>query len=195
MTPKQYSEAIISLQSPCHSVSSLYQNSSLSTLLQSHPVELSWAGLSDTLLLYCGTVCHLIFAVLKTVAGRIQISYPNLHFCQNSRLISFTCPILAPPNLHLPLLHQDPTHRTWQIHGHLTNISALIIKLTSNDLDSIGYLSRLPFLLYCVTLRYLYVRASNKTLLSLLRKFGRPIDYPKFLCFSCQVVYDNTEVN
>ena len=28
-----------------------------------------------------------------------------------------------PLNLHLPLLHQDPIHLTWQIHGHLTSIT------------------------------------------------------------------------
>ena len=73
---------------------------------------------------HCGTLCQLNFAVLKTVVRRGQISYPNLHFCQNSRHISFTSPILAPPNLHLPWLHSDPTHLTWQIHGHLTNITS-----------------------------------------------------------------------
>ena len=41
-----------------------------------------------------------------------QIRYPNLHFRQSSRLISFTSAILPPPNLHLPLLHPDPTHLT-----------------------------------------------------------------------------------
>ena len=52
----------------------------------------------------------------------------------------------------------------------LSNIRyyCLIIKLTSNDLDSIGFLFRLPFLLSNMTLRYIYVRASYKTLLLLL---------------------------
>ena len=82
-------------------------------------------------------------------------------------------PILAPPNLHLPLLHEDSTHLTWLIHAHLTNITAEIIRLTSNDLDSIGcYLLRLPFLLYCMTMSYLCVQASNKTLV-LLWLFSR----------------------
>ena len=48
----------------------------------------------------------------KAEAHRGQIAYPYLHFCQNSWLVSFTNPILAPLNLHLPLLHQDPTHLT-----------------------------------------------------------------------------------
>ena len=102
------------------------------------------------------------FAVLKTVARRGQISYPNLHFSQNSRLFSFTNPILAPPNLHLPLgyfikiqaisLGKFMATRPTSLHrssNYLTN---------NNDLDSIGYLFRLPLLLYCMTLRYLYVR-------------------------------------
>ena len=58
-------------------------------------------------------------------------------FLSKLRLTSFTSPILPPPNLHLPLLHKDPTHLTWHIHGHLASITAQIIKLTSNDLDSI----------------------------------------------------------
>ena len=78
-------------------------HSPLSITLQSRPVLLFWTGLSDARLLYRGTLRLLKFAVLKTVARRRQISYPNLHFCQNSRVISFTGPILPPPNLHFPL--------------------------------------------------------------------------------------------
>ena len=33
-------------------------------------------------------------------------------------------------NLHLSLPHQDPSHLTWQVHGHQNNITALIIKLS-----------------------------------------------------------------
>ena len=36
----------------------------------------------------------------------------------------FHNPILAVRNLHLPLLHQDPTNLTGQVHGHQTNITA-----------------------------------------------------------------------
>ena len=39
-----------------------------------------------------------------------QISYSNLHLCQNARLVSLTSPILAPPNLHLSLFHEDPSY-------------------------------------------------------------------------------------
>ena len=35
---------------------------------------------------------------------------------------------------------------------------------TNNDLDSIGYLFKLPFLLYCMTLGYLYVRRLMKNI-------------------------------
>ena len=45
-------------------------NSSLCTVMQSHPVELSSTGLSDTLPLYCGTLCQMNFAVIKTVVRR-----------------------------------------------------------------------------------------------------------------------------
>ena len=90
MSSLQRSHHISAVSLPFSQLAAPYLlNSSLSTVLQSHPVELSWTGLSDTLLLYCGTLCHLNFAVLKTVARQGQISYPNLHFCQNSRLISF----------------------------------------------------------------------------------------------------------
>ena len=42
----------------------------------------------------------------------------------------FPTPILAHPNLRLPLLHQDLSHPTYQVHGHRTNITAKIIKLS-----------------------------------------------------------------
>ena len=40
----------------------------------------------------------------------------------------------------------------------LTSLQRLPNSLTNNDLDSIGYLFKLSFLLYCMMLRYLYVR-------------------------------------
>ena len=84
-------------------------------LSSSYPVQLSGTSLSHTRLLYCATLCHQDYAVLKTVARQGQISYPNPHFCENSRLITFKSPILVRPNLHLPLLHQDPSHLAWQV--------------------------------------------------------------------------------
>ena len=93
---------------------------------------------------YCGTLCQLNCTVLRTVACRGLISYENSHFRQNSRPISFTCPILVRPNLHLPLLHQDLTHLTWQIHGHQTHITTQIIKLSHQERPGlIGCLFRL----------------------------------------------------
>ena len=73
--------------------------------LQSYQTELSSTGLSHTRLLYCGTLGRLNCTVLKTVVRQGLISYPNEHFCQNSRLVSLTNPILAYPNPHMPLLH------------------------------------------------------------------------------------------
>ena len=48
----------------------------------------------------------------------------------------------------------------WKVGTRLTSLHRLSNSLTYNDLDSIGYLFRLLFVLqaYCVTLRYLYVR-------------------------------------
>ena len=152
------------------------KNSSLSTVLSSHP--------ADTLLIYCGTLCQLSFAVLKTVAHRGQIAYPNPHFCQNSRFTSFTSPILARPNLNLAkgskvqAILLDKPMATW-----LTSLQRLSNFVTNSDLDKICYLFRLLFLLYYMTLRYLPVRRLMKLLLLLLltvpisglflRKYGR----------------------
>ena len=96
--------------------------SSLSTVLQSHPVELSWTGLSGTRLPYRGTLCQLNFDNLKTVAPRRQILYTNPHLCQNSRLISFASPILTRKNMHLPLLQDLST----PIQLHATRLTLCI---------------------------------------------------------------------
>ena len=58
----------------------------------------------------------------KTVAFQGLISYPNRHFWQISRLISFASLSLTHPNLYL-LLHPDPSHLTWEVPGHLTSIT------------------------------------------------------------------------
>ena len=50
----------------------------------------------------------------------------------------------------------------------LTSPHRLSNYLSNNDLDYIDYLFRLPFLLCCMTLRYLYARCLIKTLLLLL---------------------------
>ena len=118
-------------------------NSSLSTVLQSRPVELPRTGLSDTRLLYCGTLCQLNFAILKTIARRGQISYAKSTFLSKLKTYLF--------------------HKSYP--GSSKSASLQDYKtLTNNDLDSSGFLFRLPFLLYCMTLRYLYVRRLIKGL-------------------------------
>ena len=53
--------------------------------------------------------------------------------------------------------------------SRLTSLHGLSNYLTNNNLDSIGYLFRLQFLLYCMTLRYLYVlRLIKNMIISLL---------------------------
>ena len=129
-------------------------NSPLSTILQSHPEELSWTGLSDTRLITCGTLCQLNFTVLR----RGQIFDPNL--CQNSIPISFTSPVLAPPNLHMSLLHQDPSGPSYLANQWPPNEHHCLDYQTWTQLAIF-----LLFLPHCMTLRYLLCSASNKTLL------------------------------
>ena len=57
----------------------------------------------------------------------------------------------APATLHFIHIHKS-------MATILTSLHRLSNSLTSNDPDSIGYLFSLPFLLYCMSLRYLYVR-------------------------------------
>ena len=69
-----------------------------------------------------------------TTAARLgQISYPNLHFCKNSKTHLFHKSYPGSSESSSAILHPDPTHLTCQIPGHLTNITASIIKLTSSD--------------------------------------------------------------
>ena len=46
---------------------------------------------------------------------------------QDSSLSQLTSPTLAHPNLHLPLLHQDPGHFTWQVHGHQSPMESRLL--------------------------------------------------------------------
>ena len=142
------------------------------------------AHCTDTLLLYCGTFCQLNCAVLKTVVRRTQIYYPNLHFCQNSRLISFTSPILAPLNLHLPLLHKYSSHLTWQVHGHQTNITALIIIVVKLSHQQWPWLQWLSLSTTVVTIlhdaKISLCSASNTTLLLLFSRIVMNLAMHKF---------------
>ena len=58
----------------------------------------------------------------------------TLNMPQNQRLI---------PNLHmsLGLHHRDPSHLTWQVHGHQTNITTQIIKLSHQQRPGLRWLS------------------------------------------------------
>ena len=129
--------AIIPLQSPYHSASSLHQT----TVMQPHPV--SWTGLRSS-----GPI--LWNSLPPELRCPKDSGSPGTNILSKSTFLSklktsFASLILAPPNLHLPL----------SINKIQPILLAKIIKLTSNDLDSIGYL------LQCMTLRFLYVRASN----------------------------------
>ena len=93
------------------------------------------------------------------------LSKPNLHFCQNSRFISLSqvlswllriciCHYYF-IKIQAILLDKSMTTRLALLHRSSNS-------LRNNDLDSIDYLFRLPLLLYCMRLRYLYVRSLIK---------------------------------
>ena len=135
-----------------------------------HPVELPSNGLSDIRLIYCGTLCQLDFAVLKTVVRRGQISYPNLPtFLSKLKTDLFHSPRLAHLNLHLPLGYFTKIQAILLgkfMDTRLTSLHRLSNPLTSKDLDSVCYLCRLvPVLttLYRPTAWCLLCSATNKT--------------------------------
>ena len=113
-------------------------------IIKEHPAVTSSRTILNRSFRYSAPILwsQLNFAVLNTMG---QISMANLNFCQNSRLTSFTSPILSPPNLHLPLqIHQDPSLGK-SMATRLTSLHRLSNFFTNNDLDSIGYFFRLPF--------------------------------------------------
>ena len=138
-----------------------HQNSAISTTLQSHHVEVFWTGISGTGLLYCGTLCQPNVAVLKIVARRgrdkylIQIySYVKTRGLSLSQVLFWLIKIC----IRLYFIKVQPILLGKSMATRLTSLQRLSNSFTNNGLDFIGYLLRLLFLLYCMTLIYLYAR-------------------------------------
>ena len=103
--------------------------------LQSHPVELSRAVLSGTRNLHCRSHCQLNCAVLKTVARRGQIYYPDLHFCQNSRHVHKFYPGLVQICICNYFIQIQAISLGKSMATRLTTLRRLSNSLTNNVLD------------------------------------------------------------
>ena len=90
----------------------------------------------------------------KTAAGNCGLWRSSSECTPPSGVASFA--LLVVHSLRDAAFHQIPPFDVMSSYSHFV-CSRLSNYLTNNDLDSNDYLFRLLFLLYCMTLRYLYV--------------------------------------
>ena len=131
-------------------------DSSLSTVLQSHAVELFWTVLSDSRLLHRGTLCQLNFACPKDNGSPGTNPCPRPTFLSKlkTRLFHKSCPGLSKSASDITPSRSEPSYLASPWPPDLTPLHRTLSPTAT--WTAFSCIFRLLFLLYCMTLRYFY---------------------------------------